>query len=316
MSRVAVLKGGRSLERQVSLRSGARVQDALERLGHDVVPIDAGADLVARLRAAAPDVAFVALHGRDGEDGTVQELLDLLGIPCTGSGAAACMKCADKPLAKQLLRDAGIPTPEFFAFGETAFRDLGAADALPAIAERLEFPLVVKPASQGSALGVRFARNAGDIPAALMSALSYDRRVLLERFVPGRDLAVGILDGPEGPEALPIVEAIPLGDAYDFEARYEIGRTRFACPADLEGEVAARAASIALDAYAQFGCAGFARIDLILERESEVLEVLEADTVPGLTETSLVPQAAEAGGIPFDRLVERVLDHALTRVAG
>src|SRR5947209_15118640 len=149
MSRIAVLKGGRSLERQVSLKSGARVQDALERLGHDVIAIDVGADLVERLKQAAPEMAFVALHGRDGEDGTIQELLEVMGIPYTGSGVSACIRAADKVLAKHAMRDQGVPTPDFYAFNETAFRELGVAQALPAIEERLEFPIVVKPASQG-----------------------------------------------------------------------------------------------------------------------------------------------------------------------
>ena len=183
MSRVAVLKGGRSLERQVSLRSGARVQDALERLGHEVLPIDVGPDLVGALSAERPEVAFVALHGRDGEDGTVQELLEVMGIPYTGSGVSACIRAADKVLAKHAMRDRGVPTPDFYAFNETAFEALGAAQALPAIEERLEFPIVVKPARQGSALGIKFARTPADVPAALVAAFSYDRKVLLERYV-------------------------------------------------------------------------------------------------------------------------------------
>ncbi len=209
MSRVAVLKGGRSLERQVSLRSGARVEDALERLGHDVVSIDVGVDLIKRLRGAEPDAIFVALHGRDGEDGTVQELLEILGLPYTGSGVLACTRAMDKVLTKHLLLEAGIPTPEFFAFNQTAFRELGAAEALPAIEERLDFPIVVKPSSQGSALGIKFARTPADVPAALVAAFSYDPKVLLERHVEGRDLAVSVLDGDSGPEALPVVEAVP-----------------------------------------------------------------------------------------------------------
>src|SRR5690242_9410074 len=148
MTRIAVLKGGRSLERQVSLKSGARVEDALERLGHEVLPIDVGADLVERLTAEAPDLAFVALHGRDGEDGTVQELLEVMGIRYTGSGVSACIRAADKVLAKHAMSDGGIPTPEFYASSETAFKELGAAQALPAIEQRLQFPIVVKPASQ------------------------------------------------------------------------------------------------------------------------------------------------------------------------
>src|SRR5919205_3497025 len=174
--RIAVLKGGRSLERQVSLKSAARVEDALERLGHEVLAIDVGADLVGRLRAARPDVAFVALHGEDGEDGAVQELLELLDIPYTGSGPAACARSWDKVVAKYALRDAGLPTPEFHAFEQAAFRDLGAADALPEIERRLGFPIVVKPARGGSALGIKFARAAEDIAGALVAAFAYDTK--------------------------------------------------------------------------------------------------------------------------------------------
>jgi D-alanine-D-alanine ligase len=316
VSRVAVLKGGTSLERQVSLRSGARVEDALERLGHEVTAIDVGADLVERLREAAPDVAFVALHGRDGEDGTVQELLELLGIPYTASGVSACIRCMDKVLAKHLMRDVGIPTPDFYAFNETAFKELGAAGALPEIEERLEFPIVVKPAGQGSALGVKFARTAGDVAGALVAAFSYDRKVLLERHVAGRDLAVSIVDLEEGPTALPVVEAVPREeDFYDFEARYEIGRTDFVCPADLPGDVAAESQRLALEVYRLFGCFGFARVDLMRDAATGELTVLETNAIPGLTETSLLPQAADAHGLSFDAFVARVLDLALVRAS-
>jgi D-alanine-D-alanine ligase len=296
------------LERQVSLRSAARVEDALERLGHEVLPVDVGPELVAALSAEPPDIAFVALHGRDGEDGTVQELLEVLGIPYTGSGVSACIRAADKVLAKHAMRDHGLPTPDFYAFNETAFESLGAAQALPAIEERLAFPIVVKPARQGSALGIKFARTAADVPAALVAAFSYDRKVLLERYVRGRELAISILHEADGPLALPIVEAVPeQEDFYDFESRYEIGRTRFVCPAELDDTVASRAREIALDTYNLLGCAGFARVDLMLEADSGELYVLEVNTIPGLTETSLLPQAAEAAGISFDELVAKVL---------
>jgi D-alanine-D-alanine ligase len=309
MSRVAVLKGGRSLERQVSLRSGARVEDALGRLGHEVVSIDAGLDLIRRLREADPDLAFIAMHGRDGEDGTVQELLEILGIPYTGSGVPACGRAMDKVLAKHLMLEAGIPTPEFFAFNETAFRELGAADALGAIEERLAFPIVVKPSSQGSALGVRFARSAADVPAAIVAAFSYDSRVLLERYVDGRDLAVSILDD----EPLPVVEAVPRDDEfYDFEARYEIGRTDFVCPARLPDGLTEAAQELGLRTYRLLGCTAFARVDLMLAADGE-LTVLEANPIPGLTDTSLLPQAADAAGISFDLLIERILELALER---
>jgi D-alanine-D-alanine ligase len=313
VSRVAVLKGGRSLERQVSLRSGARVEDALARLGHEVVAIDVGADLVDRLRTELPDVTFVALHGRDGEDGTVQELLELLDIPYTASGVSACIRCMDKVLAKHAMRDAGLPTPDFYAFNETAFKDLGAAGALPEIEQRLDFPIVVKPAGQGSALGIKFARTPADVPAALVAAFSYDTKVLLERHVAGRDLAVSVVDLDDGPTPLPVVEAVPQDeDFYDFEARYEIGRTEFVCPAEL-GDAGERAQQLALEVYRLLGCYGFARVDLMLEEGTDELYVLEANAIPGLTETSLLPQAAEAAGLDFDSLIERILETARAR---
>jgi D-alanine-D-alanine ligase len=312
--RVAVLKGGRSLERNVSLRSGARVEDALQRLGHDVVPIDVGADLVDRLAEVRPDVAFVALHGRGGEDGTVQELLELVGVPYTASGASACSRCMDKVVSKHELRGAGLPTPDFYAFSQAAFEELGAGRALPALEERLDFPIVVKPAAQGSALGIKFARTAADVPGAIVAAFSYDTKVLLERYVEGRDLGVSVLDGPDGPEALPIVEAIPHEeDFYDFEARYEIGRTAFVCPALLAPETTARAQELALAAYRTLGCSGFARVDLMLEQGTGELYLLEANAIPGLTDTSLLPLAAEAAGISFEDLIARIVELAVER---
>jgi D-alanine-D-alanine ligase len=310
MTRVAVLKGGRSLERTVSLSSAARVEDALDRAGNEVVSIDVGSDLVERLRESRPDVAFVALHGAEGEDGTVQELLELLGIPYTGSRPAACARCWDKVVAKHVLLDAGIPTPEFHAFTQAAFRDLGAAAALPEIERRLGFPIVVKPARGGSALGIKFARRDTDVPGALVAAFAYDTRILLERYIAGRDLAVSVLDG----RPLPVIEAVPEGeDFYDFEARYEIGRTSFVCPAPLPDEVAERAQELSVAAWDALGCTGVARIDLMLEEATGQLQVLEANVIPGFTDTSLLPQAAEAAGVGFDELVQRLLELAVSR---
>jgi D-alanine-D-alanine ligase len=304
--RVAVLKGGRSLEHGVSLRSGARVEDALEAGGHQVVPLDVGAELVTQLRDERPDVAFIALHGPGGEDGTVQELLEILGIPYTGPGVAACALCMDKVAAKHEMREAGIPTPDWVAFNATAFQELGAADTLEEIEERLGFPLVVKPASQGSSLGVKFASSRDEVPGALVAAFSYDDRVLLERYVEGRELAGGIL----GSEALPIVEAIPReGDRFDFEARYEIGRTDYACPADLTGGEAEAVQAAAMRTYETLGCEGFARVDLMLGDDGP--QVLEVNAIPGLTDTSLLPMAAEAAGLSFEELVGRVVELAI-----
>jgi D-alanine-D-alanine ligase len=308
--KVAVLKGGRSLERGVSLRSAARVEDALEALGHEVLAIDVGPDLVRRLKEERPDVAFVAMHGVGGEDGTAQELLEILGIPFTGPGVAACARCMDKALSKDALREAGVPTPDWFAFNQTAFRELGAADALDRLEQGLGFPLVIKPSRGGSSLGVKFAAGSAQVPQALISAFSYDDRVLLERFVEGRELAVSVL----GDEALPVVEAIPAeGEDYDFEARYEIGRTRFVCPAELSEDERGAVVDAALAAYRALGCSGFARVDVILGEDGP--QVLEANAIPGLTDTSLLPQAAEAAGIGFEALVERILDLAMKPAA-
>jgi D-alanine-D-alanine ligase len=308
--KVAVLKGGRSLERQVSLRSGARVEDALAGGGHDVVGLDAGDDLVRQLKEDRPDVAFVALHGADGEDGTVQELLEILAIPYTGPGVTACRRSADKAAAKQEIREAGVGTPDWVSFSQTAFAELGAADALEEIEERLGFPLVVKPARGGSSLGVRFAAGREDVPQAIVAALSYDARVVLEQHVAGRELSVGMLDG----EPLPTVEIRPRDeDQYSYEARYEIGRTDFSCPAELSETDELTVRDAATRTWEALGCEGFARVDLILgERGPEVLEV---NAVPGLTDTSLFPMAAEAAGLGFDELCERIVTLAGGRVA-
>lgn len=306
--KVAVLKGGRSLERQVSLRSGARVEDALAALGHEVVDLDVDGELVATLKTERPAVAFVALHGPGGEDGTVQELLEILEIPYTGSGVAACVRSMDKVVAKHELRAAGIPTPDWFAFNATAFRELGAADALPEIASSLGFPLVVKPAGQGSSLGVRFAASTDEVPGALVAAFSYDDRVLLERHVKGRELAVSLLAG----EPLPAVEALPKEeDRFDYEARYEIGRTEYVCPANVSSADADAVREAAARTYRTLGCEGFARVDLILADGRP--EVLEVNAIPGLTDTSLMPMAAEAAGIGFEELCARIVELALER---
>ncbi|HEV2973814.1 MAG TPA: D-alanine--D-alanine ligase [Solirubrobacteraceae bacterium] len=315
--RVAVLKGGSSLERAVSLRSAARVEDALRRLGHEVVAIDVGAELLEQLLTVEPDAAFIALHGRDGEDGTVQALLEAIDLPYTGSDPGACMRCTDKALAKYAMREAGVPTPAWSTFKESAVKELGVAAALPVIGRMLGFPIVAKPASGGSALGVKFAREQDELPGAIVGALSYDRKVVLERYIEGRDLAVSVLDAETaggGPAALPVVEAIPRDeDFYNYESRYEIGMTTFVCPAELPAGVAERAQELALRVYELLGCHGVARVDLMLEGQGGELTVLETNVVPGLTETSLLPIAADAARVFFDELVARVLQSAFTR---
>jgi D-alanine-D-alanine ligase len=219
------------------------------------------------------------------------------------------VRCSDKVIAKHAMVDAGLPTPDFLSFNETAFKELGAAEALPAVEERLGFPLVVKPADQGSSLGIKFAHAPTDVPAALVAAFAFSATVVLERYVPGRDLAVSILDG----RALPVVEAIPDEDEefYDFAARYTIGRTRFVCPAELDEATTARAQELALAVHDLLGCRHFSRVDLMCDAETGALTVLEANVIPGMTETSLLPQAADAVGIDFDALVASMLALAL-----
>lgn len=307
---VMVLSGGRSMEREVSLRSGANVAASLRRGGHEVLTVDPDERLVATLRAERPRAAFVALHGTGGEDGTVQELLEILEIPYTGSGVLACQRSWDKVRSKSIFAADGIPTPEWTAFSQQAFRELGAAEALPDIVEKLGLPLVVKPSRQGSALGIGVAREPEQVASALMSALSYDDHVLLERWVSGRELAVTIIGHGAEATTLPVVEAVPKDrDFYDFEARYTPGLTELHAPADIPAETASKAASIALACHRSLGCRGFSRVDLLLDAD-DALWVLEVNAIPGMTDTSLLPKAAEAAGSGFDEVVERVLADA------
>jgi D-alanine-D-alanine ligase len=308
--KVAVLEGGRSLEHGVSLRTGARVKESLGRLGHEVVSVDADTQMIRNLREEEPDIAFIALHGRDGEDGTVQQMLRLLGIAHTGSDVAAAARSGDKSIAKRRFIAAGLPTPDFFVLDATSVRDLAAVQVVPEIGERLGWPLIVKPALQGSSLGVKLVQKADEVPGALLSALSYDSKVLLEQFCPGRELAVAVIGEESGTRAFPPVEAIPASDDYDFEARYEIGATQFVCPPDLDPDLVTQAEDLAVKTFEALDCSGVARVDLILSEEGQ-FTILELDSVPGLTQTSLVPLAAAAGGVEFDALVERMLNLAV-----
>ena len=304
-----MLKGGRSLEREVSLRSGANAEAALRRLGHEVIPVDVDPLLVRTLRSERPDVAFLALHGKGGEDGTVQELLEILEVPYTGPGVLASQRAWDKAVAKAYFATAGVSTPPAYAFSQDAFRELGAGEALGDIRDRLGLPLVVKPAKQGSALGISVVREPGEIPGALMTAFSYDDRVLLEQHVAGRELAVSVL-GTDDPWALPLVEAIPRDrDFYDFEARYTPGLTDFVAPARLSDAESQEAARVAIACYRALGCRGISRVDMVLDDAGHPW-VLEVNTIPGMTDTSLMPMAAEAAGLGFDEVVERILADA------
>lgn len=302
------------MEREISLRTGKRVEHALERLGHVVYPLDIEDSTTQALVELEPDAAFICLHGIGGEDGTVQALLETLGISYTGSGPLSSMRCMDKDHAKRLLLANGIPTPAFHTFGRRALNEMGASEALSAAAENLRYPLVVKPARQGSGLGLSRADEPEALLDAVYHAFGYDTKVILERFVTGAEIAVPILEPPgEVPRVLGLVEVRPQGGAYNFEAMYTPGMTDFAIPAEVPSEAAAAIEETALMTYRTLGCSGFAKVDMILE--GDIPWVLEVNTIPGFTETSTMPLAAEAAGIEFEELVTAILEEALTAEA-
>lgn len=304
-----VAMGGRSLEREISLRSGHRVERALRSLGYTVHALDVDGDFVDRIIAEQPRFVFVAMHGRGGEDGTLQDLLETLGVQYTGSDPLASALCMDKMLFKRMLRLHGVPTPAFHSFNETAFRELGGARTFPRLLEELKLPAVVKPVAQGSAIGIKFVATAAQLPSAILGAFGYGDRVLVEERIVGRELAVTIVDaaGPaRSPRALPIVELFTPESFYSYEAHYTIGQLRMEVPAELSEEVRMLVERVALESYTLMGCRDFARVDLILD-EHEQPQVLEINTIPGLTETGIATAAAEAAGMTFAELVAAIV---------
>ena len=304
--RVAVLAGGSSLEREVSLRSGSRVADALADRGHHVERIDVDASMVTQLTAAEYDVAFLCLHGSAGEDGTVQSLLELLDLPYTGPDVLASSLAWNKPIAQGLFHRQGMAVPANVVLSQQAFRDMGAASVIDRLAAELGTPLVVKPATGGSSLGLSIVDDATRLPAAIVGAFSYADAVLVEQFVAGTEVAVSLVGG----QALPPVEIHPKEGAYDFAARYTAGATEFHVPARLDDDVRAACEDVAQRAYTAIGARHVTRADLVVDPDG-VPHVLELDTCPGLTETSLLPLAAQAAGLGFGELCERIVELAL-----
>ncbi len=302
---VAVLSGGTSFEREVSLRSGKRVAEALRGRGYEVIPLDLDAQLVGALTETAVEVVFLALHGQAGEDGSIQRLLDLLGAPYTGSDATASALAWDKSVSKGVLRRNGVTTPDWQVLSADAVREYGAGQALDRIGGQLTFPLMVKPVQGGASLGVRRVERREGLAAAVMSAFHYHPAVLLEQVVAGTEVAVSIVDGT----ALPAVEIHAKDGAYDFAARYTHGATEFHVPARLDEHVANACADAAVQAWNTLGCRHIMRADMMVD-EHGVPWVLEVDTCPGLTETSLLPLSAGAAGLPFDGLCERMIQLA------
>jgi D-alanine-D-alanine ligase len=309
--RISVLAGGRTPERDVSLRSGHRVTASLIELGHQVELIDPGeAPLAQTLQERAPDLCYLSLHGKEGEDGTVQRLLDLLSLPYTGTAAFDCEVAFDKVLAKDALSRAGVRTPDWVTIEGWALRDLGAGAALGAAVERVGLPCVVKPSRSGSALGVGFVERAADLPNAVMAALAFSGAAVVEAKVEGTEVAAGLIGAPA--EALPLVEIAPKGGVYDYAARYTAGATEYFAPARLSPDVAAASAAEAERAAAALGTRDVTRVDLIVDRQGQPW-VLEVNVSPGMTETSLLPMAAYAAGMGMADLCDRVLRAALTR---
>ena len=309
MSRkVAVLMGGMSAEREVSITTGRAVAGALGELGHDVVEVDAKRDLPLVLAREAPDVAFMALHGRGGEDGTVQGLLEIMRIPYTGCGVLASAATMDKVFTKRILGSRGIPVAEDVVLSRGA--DL--RDAARMIRQSISYPVMVKPASEGSSIGVTEVSGEEALADALEVVFKSDDTALIERFVTGRQLTVGII-GKE-PLVLPVLEIRTRDGFYDYQAKYEPGRSWYTVPAELDNQVTERAQRVALESFLALGCEDVARVDIMLEDDTGGLFVLEINTIPGMTATSLLPKAAAAAGMGFNEVVALVLEGARLKV--
>jgi D-alanine-D-alanine ligase len=311
--KIAVLMGGRSLEREVSLSSGRQVCAALEAAGYYVLALDVTADLVGTLRSERPNAAYIALHGKYGEDGTIQELLEFLRISYTGPGVVASALSWDKSVTKHLLAENGVSTPAWVTLTADAFKEMGAATAIDLMGEAVGgFPVAVKPSRQGSALGMRKVQSAGQLAEALLDALSYDTAAIVERWIDGTELAITVLGTGDEVEVLPAVEIVPTGALYDFDARMAADGADFFVPARVSADVAARAASIAARVHQLIGCRDVSRVDMVID-SAGVPQVLECNTSPGMTETSLLPMAAKAAGMTFQDVVSKVIAAALAR---
>jgi D-alanine-D-alanine ligase len=308
--KLAVLRGGRSAEREVSLQSGAHVESALRGLGHDVTGVDLDLKTWDVLRDGEFDCVFNALHGRLGEDGGVQGMLELLGLPYTGSGVLASALCMDKSRANAVMAGAGLHIPDF--------EELEATPSItPELVDRLvgryELPLVVKPVREGSTIGLTIAKDAEQTASGLVLAGRYDTRIMVQRFQTGTEITIGVLATPEM-QVLPTLEIVSDNPVYDYDAKYTPGKSHHIIPARITERAQATAADAAGRAFALLGCAGMARVDIIVDAKNAPW-ILEVNTVPGLTELSLLPDAALAAGIAFDQMCQRLVDHGIQRHA-
>jgi D-alanine-D-alanine ligase len=310
--RVLILAGGLSYEREVSLRSGRRVLDALRAAGVEASIRDVDAGLLPALAADPPDAVVIALHGATGEDGSLQGILDLCGVPYLGGDASAARLAWDKPAAKAVLRRAGIVTPDWVALPQERFSEMGAAAVLDRLARRFGLPLMVKPAQGGSGLGASVVRDASALPTAMVNCFAYHPTALVEPYIAGVDVAVTVVDLVDGPVALPAVEIVARDGVYDYAARYTAGLTTWHTPARLAADVAERVAEAALAAHAALRLGDLSRIDLIVDADG-VPYVLEASVAPGMTDTSLLPMAVAAAGLDLGKTLSTLVSRAAAR---
>ncbi|MFH1189333.1 MAG: D-alanine--D-alanine ligase [Candidatus Omnitrophota bacterium] len=298
IGKVGVLAGGPSNEREISLKSGRAVHEELIKEGVDAVLIDVRDDIHSVLEKAGIDTAFIALHGRFGEDGTVQKMLEDMKIPYTGSGPRASKTALDKVLTKDVLERAGIPVPRYIIFEKDDFRIEDCYD--------LGFPIVVKPHLEGSSIGLSVVKDKAGLPEAIDKAFKYGELALLEEYIAGRELTVGILDD----EPLPVIEIVTKDHLYDYQAKYADPDTKYLVPAPIDSKTAEEARSLGKRAHLALGCRCFSRVDMMMDSSSRLF-VLEANTIPGMTERSLLPKAAQAIGLSFGKLCIRLIENAL-----
>lgn len=309
---VVVLAGGLTHEREVSLRSGSRLTEALRQRGLEVTVRDADAALFPWLLENKPDAAVIALHGGRGENGAVQGVLELAGVPYLGTRSHDCRLSWDKPTAKTLMQRAGFRTPNWLTLSHNTFRDLGASVLIDALVGHLGLPLMLKPHQGGSALGASVVRTAAEVPGALVQAFAYGDVVLVEQFVEGTEVAVTVVDTADGPRALPAVEIVPDSGVFDYESRYTAGLTTYHTPARLTGEVAVAAADLALGAHRALALQDFSRTDAIVDVTGRV-HFLEVNVSPGLTETSMLPMSVAAAGEDLGSLYAALIEAAIAR---
>lgn len=311
---VDVLAGSLSPERDVSLRSGRRVADALRQLGATVIERDLDANTLHSWRSSPAECVVPLVHGAAGEDGALATLLEVLDLPFVGSSSAACRLAFDKAVAKAHLGAWNIRTPAFVALPQTVFRELGASEVLAAVVDQLGLPLVVKPTRGGSAMGVSHVESSDQLPAAMMAAFAYSDTVLMECFIAGTELAICMLQDESGLQALPTISITPPGQLYDYDARYTAGLTQFTCPAALAPAHREAAVEAALAAHRAFGLQDWSRADLIVDNDGQPW-ILEVNAAPGMTETSLYPQALAAAGLDLGGTVLRLVQQAAERRA-